>query len=51
MEFIGFTDLDKLKHYPIKLDRKKYCHVCHIDRERRLRCESPAEIDNFNNKR
>ena len=51
MEVIRSKGLDKPEHYWVKLDRKKYCQVCHIDRERRPRREPLAEIDNFNNKR
>ena len=51
MEVIGSKGSDKPEHYWVKLDRKKYCQVCHIDRERRPRREPLAEIDNFNNKR
>ena len=37
MEVIGSKGSDKPEHYWVKLDRKKYCQVCHIDRERRPR--------------
>ena len=48
MEVIGSKGLEKLEHYWVKLDRWKYCQVCHIDRKRMPRREPLAEIDNFN---